>query len=213
MTEDDLTPEERGWMERVPPEVEPPSQLREAVVHRLRSAGVLRSSGPRAFPSGLTVGRMAAGLVLAFLAGGLLGWWGGALGAPSVDSRLAQPEATATEEARFLLLLYEGPEYRALGSTPAELVREYAAWAGRLEDARSLVLADKLSDDARVVEPSGRLGGPLSVGSPLVSGDLGVITGLFVVRAPSYEEAERLAAESPHVAHGGRIIIRRIDET
>ena len=104
-------------------------------------------------------------------------------------------------------------EHRALGSSPAEIVQEYTAWARRLEDSRSLVLADKLGDDARVIEPSGAVGGAVPVSSPLVSGDLGVITGFFIVRASSYEEAQRIAAASPHVAHGGRIIIRRIDAT
>jgi len=209
MTEDDLTPEEREWMESVPREVEPPPGLRGAVADRLRTAGVLRPYRDRPTALGLTVGRLVAGLSFALVVGVGLGWWGGSR---STEAGVGEPLA-AGGQSRFVLLLYEGPEYQALGSSPAEIGQEYAAWARRLEASRSLVLADKLADDARVIEPGGTMIGAVPVSSPLVSGNLGMITGFFIVRASSYEEAQRIAAASPHVSHGGRIIVRRIDST
>jgi len=209
MREDDLTPEEREWMESVPREAEPPPGLRGAVADRLRNAGVLRFREARTAPFGLTRGRLVASLVLALVVGGGLGWWGGARSGEPVVERPAAVDG----RSRFVLLLYEGPEYRAQGSSPAELVQEYTAWARKLDDSRSLVLADKLTDDARVIEPTGAVGGSVPASSPLVSSGLGVVTGFFIVRASSYEEAQRIAAASPHVAHGGRIVIRRIDPT
>ena len=207
MREDDLTPEERGWMEDVPREVEPPPELRGKVADRLRTAGLLGTEGVRRPIFGLPAARLVAGLILAFALGGGLGWWGGSRSTGPVPIEAPEPAGPS----RFVLLLYEGPEYQAMGSSPAELVEEYTAWARVLEGSGSLVMADKLAEDARVIEPSGRAGGAVPVSSPLVSGELGIITGFFIVRAASYEEAQRIAASSPHVRHGGRIIIRRID--
>jgi hypothetical protein len=207
MKEDDLTPEERRWMEDVPREVEPPPELRGVVADRLRADGLLRTRGMRPHLFGLPVARLVASLVFAFVLGGGLGWWGGTRStgpAPIETPALNGP-------SRFVLLLYEGPEYQALGSSPPEIVQEYTAWARMLEGSGSLVMADKLADDARVIEPTGRAVGAVPVNSPLVSGELGIITGFFIVYASSYEEAQRIAASSPHVRHGGRIIIRRID--
>jgi ABC-type nitrate/sulfonate/bicarbonate transport system permease component len=111
MTEDDLTPEELEWMEGVPREVEPPPGLRGAVADRLRTAGVLRPERGRPTRHGPTVGRLVAGLSFALVLGVGLGWWGG--------SRRTEPGAgeplVAGGQSRFVLMLYEGPEYQALG--------------------------------------------------------------------------------------------------
>lgn len=222
MTQDDLTPEERDWMEQVPTEVEPPPELRAAVERRLADAGALgtrsrpTASGRPAF-TGL---RYAAGLVLALLVGGLAGRLSARTPGPSASPASAMPPAAgipSADQPRYVLLLYEGPEYRADGLTTADLVREYTAWAGRLDAAGSLVLAEKLTDDALEVEPSGERTGqppPLATQTaPPVDGALGILTGFFIVRAAGDAEAVQIAESSPHAAHDGRIVIRRIDPT
>jgi hypothetical protein len=39
---------------------------------------------------------------------------------------------------------------------------------------------------------------------------LGTLRGFFIIEAASLEEIERIARESPHHAHRGRIVLRRV---
>ena len=98
------------------------------------------------------------------------------------------------------MLLREAPPTPMPDSAMRAIVAEYAAWARGLGADGRLVLAEKLADD----------GGRVLRASPDARAD--VISGLFVVRARDYAEAERIARESPHVRHGGVIELRRIDD-
>ncbi|MGD2070106.1 MAG: hypothetical protein PVI57_15640 [Gemmatimonadota bacterium] len=222
--EDGLRPEERAWLERVPEQAEPPPGLRDKVVGALSDEGEIGPAARRAEPGGVgraRILRVAAGLVLALLVGGVAG----RVSAPSpgppgepTEAGPAESVAAAGETApRFVLLLYEDGAYSAPGRTPAQLVGEYTDWARALEEEGILELAEKLSDDARVVPTPGS-GGPggamlVPATSSLVTGRLGALTGFFVVRAASYDEAARIARESPHAGYGGRVVVRRIDPT
>jgi hypothetical protein len=62
---------------------------------------------------------------------------------------------------------------------------------------------EKLADEGRVAATTG-----------VAPADReGAISGYFVIQADSYEEALRIANESPHVQHGGVVEVRRIEET
>lgn len=220
--EDGLRPEERAWLERVPERVEPPPGLRARVVGELLDAGEIGSSARRAEPGLARILRVAAALVLGLLVGGVAGR-ASAPPAPSPgvpgergETGTQETSGAASQRApRFVLLLYEDAAYSAPGRTPAQLVEEYTAWARALEEEGILVFAEKLSDDARVVptpgsgEPGGA--GLLPATSPLLTGGPGALTGFFVVRASGYEEAARIARDSPHAAYGGRVVVRRLD--
>ena len=97
----------------------------------------------------------------------------------------------------FLMLLYEDSTYR--DDRPVrEIVNEYARWADSLRQGQALVLGEKL-DDARVELPA-----------PAVS-RISPPTGMFIVRAGNLQHATILAATSPHLRFGGRVVVHQID--
>ena len=69
---------------------------------------------------------------------------------------------------------------------------------------------EKLADESIVVGDPGPL--PQAAAD---SARLGAerVTGFFIVRADTAEAARRLASDSPHVRHGGRVEVRAIEPT
>ncbi len=85
----------------------------------------------------------------------------------------------------------------------AQLIAEYRAWAQDLARAGVLVGGEKLVDDAgRWVSTADRSDAELH-GS--------TVSGFFLIRAASYDEAVDLARQSPHVTYGGIMEVRAID--
>lgn len=87
----------------------------------------------------------------------------------------------------YMLLLTEGPSYAQ--ATHTEILRrrhEYGRWADSLERLGKLDL-------------EGHLEGP----------GLGVVDGLFLIRAANDSDATRIAATCPHNKYGGHVEVRR----
>ncbi|MBV9883703.1 MAG: hypothetical protein JO276_11895 [Sphingomonadaceae bacterium] len=93
---------------------------------------------------------------------------------------------------RYVLLLYEGPDYRPTASGRAA---EYSAWA-RAPHA-----------DGRVVGGEELAGEPTRLG-PAFTGP--IPAGFFIVEAGDRAALLRLAASCPHLRHGGSIAIRAL---
>jgi hypothetical protein len=169
---------------RLPAEVEPPPRVEDRLVTSLRDRGDIRTARP-ALPwlIGLSV---AAAVVLAFLV-------------------LRRAPVPAAEEAQFLLLIAEDTRY-APPTDSAEArarVEEYGAWAGRLAGAGKLVSAGELAPSGTDVHADGN--------TPSVVDSLaGVVSGYFLIRAESLAQAERMAAESPHLRYGGTVVVRAV---
>jgi hypothetical protein len=95
--------------------------------------------------------------------------------------------------------------------SPAEIqaiVERYSAWSGKLAAAGKLVSGQKLTDDGGklLTKPNGKLSvtdGPYIETKELVG-------GYFVLKADSYEEAVKLAADCPHL-DWGKVSVRQID--
>ena len=140
----------------------------------------------------------AAGLILSAAIG---------YGAATMNTRSTPPIAIAkaTDSApQFLILLYSEPESNAERS-PAQVnatIAEYAAWARSLAEAGKLVTVEKLHDDPGT-----------SFGAPAAQHDSERLGGFFLIRARNLDEARRIAAECPHVRHGGRVELRAIQPT
>jgi len=174
--------------------IQPPDELEERVVARLHEAGLLN----RNFTAEET-SMKAIHLSWAFAATLLLaiGVWAG--------TWVPQEGDTATSDSRpvFALMLYEDSRYQApAAGMHAERVAEYSAWAGDLARQGLLVDGAELSGKGVMLHRDR----PRAETVP--SGADGVLAGYFVIRASSLEEAERIAAECPHLRYGGTVSVR-----
>ena len=165
----------------------PSPDLEDRVVHELMAVGALR---PRPqWGRGRTAAAIAAGIAL------FLGGWGagsfaeraGGMGAGGA----VQPAGTvgASTSSRFMLLLYEGPDFGA-GVDPGSFAAAYGAWAEGVATEGIPIEGDELSYDRTVV------------GRP---GPDGLVGGYFVVEASDAGRAQAIAATHPHVRNGGWI--------
>jgi hypothetical protein len=189
---DELTPREREAFDRLPREAAPPAALEEAAVAALRARGLLRS---RTAARPLAIAIALAASVALFVAGLQVG-----------RREAGAPPAAA---AQYMLLLYEGPEYRqpARGHE-AERVREYSAWAGERAARGELVAGEKLRDDGDVI-----IGSDGAVRTAPPAAGSARLAGFFVIRTSGADRALEIARGCPHVRHGGSIVIREIEPT
>ena len=141
--DDELTPEERAalrdlrWRSPVPPAVE------DATLARLHARGTLRPAGRSLAGKARTTATLAVAcgcFVLGFL----------------VAPRTGRSGLEADARPQFLLLLYEGPEFRAAtGMEAGERVAEYTAWARQLVAAGHLLSAGELRPEGDTVTAAG----------------------------------------------------------
>jgi len=191
---DELTPEERDALARLPREAEPPAGLEQTTVAALAERGLLRRPRRR-FDATLAL----AASVLLFAGGLALGRFGGETApAPPGDGR-----------PKFALFLYEGPEY----AQPApggmdDRVEEYVAWARAERTDGAVESGEKLKDgDDVAIESDGSAGTvPSPPGEPRLA-------GYFLIRAADQRTALEIARSCPHLRYGGRMVLREIEPT
>jgi hypothetical protein len=189
----ELTDQEREALARLPREAAPPPRLEEATVTALVERGLLRRTARRRRVAGWG---LAAAAAVALFAGGFFA--GRQAGGPPAD---ALP--------RFVLLLYEGPEYRSTApGHEQDRVREYAGWARERGASGELEAGEKLREDADVViRPDG------SVATEAPVPGAARLAGFFLIRAADDRAALEIARSCPHVRYGGSIVIREIEPT
>jgi|RhiMetdeSRZDD1v2_1073273.scaffolds.fasta_scaffold219125_4 hypothetical protein len=126
-----------------------------------------------------------------------------------------RPVAPTSEAKERYVLFLRGPtrtpapnQARATADSAAEraIVAEYRAWAIRLRESGSLVIAEKLADD-----PLTLLSANAAAEMPRNTAD--ELGGFFLIQAADSAEAFRIARECPHLRHGGTIEVRRIEPT
>jgi hypothetical protein len=89
------------------------------------------------------------------------------------------------------------------------VIEEYRAWSQTMGQAGKLVGGHKLAD-----EGGRRLNGwgnEFAVTDGPWAEAKEVIGGLFHINAQDYDDAVRLSQSCPHLKHGGRIELRRVD--
>lgn len=163
---------------------------------RVRAA--LRGRGEFAAPRSW---RAAAAAAVVFGAGLAVGvaWERGTAadpGAPPPPVESGLPRA----EPAWALMLLGGPDYAA-AATAAEADRRVAdlsRWARQLAAAGRLVIAEELGPPAATLSADGQA----------VAETFGL--GIFLVRAPDAGAAAAIAATSPHLDHGGRVVVQPI---
>lgn len=130
----------------------------------------------------------------------------------SISDRGAGRGPTApAAPARYLLLLYEDESYRA-PVTPAERearVAEYVEWAAELRERGIEIEGEELAPSAEADRLEGRVDGvEVARGAP--AGPAGRLAGYFVVEAPDRAAALAIARTTPHLEHGGTVVVRRV---
>ncbi len=112
----------------------------------------------------------------------------------------------------FILLLHRsaGPSPALSPQQVAAVTQDYVGWGERMRAEGRLKAGEKLSNDAgRVLTAeTGRVivtDGPYAESKELLA-------GFYVVTAPDYDEACRVAEGCPHLKYGGRIEVRQIDK-
>lgn len=190
----DLTPAERDALSRLR-DVEPPANAEVRIREALRARGAIRGGAASWRLPQWTAA--AAAVALVFTSGFFAG-----KGTP------AMPEVTPPADDRPQYILFVRESASVLEGRPVEqLVREYGDWARALGARGDLVDAWKLTDDGRTVDPSS---GQVQVSA--FGLEMGMIGGLFIVRAANYDAAVAIAESSPHVRYGGTMEVRAIDQ-
>ena len=185
-SDQDWTAEERAGLAALRIDQTPPDALEVAVVGALAQRGLVRRA-PSPFARWAKVAAALAAAACLFGAGLFVG------------SRPGRPPGRP-DRPRYLLLLEGG---NAL--TPKEEARrvvEYRAWARKEAAAGRLLSGDKLEPAARSLgaEPARSAGGEAA-------------GGFFIIVAKDDAEALAIAHGCPHLAHGGRVVVRRIATT
>jgi hypothetical protein len=171
--------------------VEPNPELEQQIVNRLRERGDFRQRPPSASL------RVAAMLVA--VAAGSFG-----LGRFTAGPTAANGERVRDQHGkRFLLLLHGDPSYQQ-PQLERELYAQYAAWGGELAKAGKIVDAARLADPRPTLVREGE-----HVTTQLATPGVG-LSGFFVIQTQDEAEAIALAAESPHLSHGGTIEVRQL---
>ena len=193
-SDDELTPDERDALARLPGTAHPPAGLEQATVNALAARGLLRRPRRRRFAAAAlaaSVALLAAGLAIARFDAG-------PRAAPPVDGR-----------SRYALFLYEGADYRpAKPGQGADRVREYVTWA-RADRAEGAVEGgEKLTDGADIAIGSD---GATEVVAPRPGTSR--LAGYFLIRAADRAAAVAIARTCPHLRYGGSAMLREIDPT
>ena len=105
---------------------------------------------------------------------------------------LARPQP---RDDRFVLFLYATPSSE--NGDEASRAREYGAWARDLRSRGVPIRGEKLADGAETLGPAGPGADP--------------VAGYFVLGVKESREALAVAESCPHLRHGGRIEVRRIE--
>ena len=164
----------------------PPSDVESRVVRALRASGHVRPRTRR--PPAWLVTSVATAAALA------LGVWIGA-------ARPWAPAAPAIAQ-RYLLLLYEDAGFDE--GNQADRVREFRDWTRPLVAANHLTTGEELGSGGVELTATSP---PTPIKDAPVGGEP---QGFFVIKAVDEAQALEIARTCPHLAHGGRIVVRPI---
>lgn len=112
----------------------------------------------------------------------------------------------------FLLLLHNNVD-QPRPSSPDDIMsmmKAYMAWTDKLRAEGRYQSGQKLTYDAgKTLRQSG---GRVAVTDGPYAESKEIVGGFYLITAKDYDEACRVAQTSPHLAYGGRIEVRQIDE-
>jgi hypothetical protein len=113
---------------------------------------------------------------------------------------------------KYMLLLHDDPSVFT-SMSPEEMqkaLEKYMAWGNKLRTSGILLASDKLTDEpGRVMRGKN---GQVRVTDGPYSETKEVLGGYYAIEAASYDEAMDRARDCPHLAYGGTIEVRQIDD-
>jgi hypothetical protein len=115
----------------------------------------------------------------------------------------------AGDGGTFALLVYD-PVAALPPARSRQAVADATRWAAELAEAGVLVSGEKLAGEGRRLVLRDNEIRQLPDFPP--SGDTAVLGGFFMIRAGSYDEAQRIAADCPLLGYGSTIEIRALEE-
>lgn len=137
---------------------------------------------------------LVAATVLLALAAGFLG---GRFTAPGESGDPGDGPTVSTGADRYLITLHEDAAFSA--PPMAEAVMEYNEWGSDLAARGLFVSAEKLED----IQPTVLGAAPA---------DGAVMTGFYIIRAPSEAEALAIAQTMPHLKYGGSVKVHPVED-
>jgi hypothetical protein len=194
---DEWNGREREDLLRLRREVPPPLEMEAELLARLSREGLLsRRSRSRRWVAPLAAAA-AAGIFALGL--GLGGAWRKPPAPPT------PPVATAATGPRYVLFVEVGPGQAVTGDALLARIQEYRDWSVRMRASGNGLGGEKLAGGGWTLE--GEASGPLR---PAPDGfETG---GYFLLTARDDAEALEIARTHPHLKHGGRMVLRRIDD-
>lgn len=119
-----------------------------------------------------------------------------------------KPVATPTAESDFIILMYEDDNAWAKMSKAEQddLMGKYMAWVGDLRERGIFRSGAPCGSKQVLLSADATKGGAITEADHAPTKD--VLTGFFVVRAASLNDAIAIAKTCPSLSHGERIIVR-----
>lgn len=112
---------------------------------------------------------------------------------------------TAAAAREFMLLLHGEPLTRYPQEEHARIIGEYVAWARELGDKNRFVRGNDLAPGGRILQA--RSG---TIQSRQIEDVENAVSGYFIVTASDFDEAVRIASDSPHLKYDGTVEVRQI---
>lgn len=113
---------------------------------------------------------------------------------------------------RFMMILHDSTTAIA-GLSPkeiGEIIARYNAWRDRIAQAGQLVSGEKLADEGG--KHLTQVNGKVSVRDGSYAETKEIVGGFFLIAAADYDEAVMISRDCPHLALGGRIELREVEE-
>jgi hypothetical protein len=188
---EELSAAEQRELERLRREVPPPPELEDALIARLSREGLLGGTKTPRYLVPLAAAAAAAIFALGLAAGGAF--------------REAPPRPSAVKTPRYVLFVESPAGQTMTAEQLAARVQEYRDWSIRQRAEGRGLGGEKLAAGGWSLQ-----GDSASALPPPADGfETG---GYFLLTARDDAEALEIARSHPHLKHGGRMVLRRIED-
>lgn len=208
----EIEPDAVERLSELPLELTPPPELEERITRKLLERAQIGGAAAPAWELRRPFtgwGLLAAAAVVLLSLGFGLGRMGNTslredsdqAGATAATSKVASENQTA-----YALLLYETDGYdRASGAETLDRFDEYSRWVAVARERQQFVTGEDLEVDRGWILRPGPVGVETLEGTAV---DAAPLSGIFLITAADEGAALALAAQLPHLRHGGQVVVQ-----